>query len=337
MKVNAKMMGVYILSLLVMCLWGMSLIWTDQLKPFNIPPEYFLTGRILLAGLLLLVFNLLMGHSIRIRNRKDFRLFLMLSLFEPLVYFLAETYGLFMVDSPSVSALILGLNPVFALFFGIVFFHEKVSTINIVGLLLTICGLAFVVIQGATLSNNTILGILILLIAVIAEVSYASLTKRLASGGMEKESVKDSYAPSVIVMYQFLIGALFMLPMILVRYYNPTLLAEDPLVPYMVTFDPDVYFSWGVLRPLLCLVVICSCLCFSIWAFCIKHLGVAKSGNFIAITPIFTALLCWILGRAPLTAIQWLGLAIAILGLILTQYTGGLSLRRVRLRIRMLR
>lgn len=340
MKFDIKKMGVYLLSLLVMCLWGMSLIWTDRLKPFRIPPEYFLTFRIFIAGCLLLVFNLITGKSVRIRSRRDFGLFLLISLFEPLIYFLAETYGLFLVDSPSISALVLGLNPVFALLFGILFFREKVKWINIAGLVLTICGLAFVVLLGADSGGlgcgnpYYFLGIMVLLVAVLSEVSYASMTKRLTTGGTDSADEKSSYAPSVIVMYQFLIGTVFMTPLFLLRHAHPGMLADEP---YIVTFDPDVYLSWDVLYPLLSLAVICSCLCFSLWAFCIKHLGVARSGNFIAITPVFTALLCWILGRETLTLLQWLGIALSIFGLVLTQQTGGLRIPRLFLKRRFIR
>lgn len=335
MKPCFKNMGVYLLSLLVMCLWGMSLIWTDRLKPFGIPPEYFLTFRIFVAGVVLLVFNWLTGHSMKIRSWYDFRLFLLVSLFEPLIYFLAETYGLFLVDSPSISSLVLGLNPVFALAFGLIFFHEKIRFINVVGLLLTILGLVFVVLQGAELGGgNFIVGILILLVAVLSEVSYASLTKRLATGGTATASEKDSYSPSVIVMYQFLFGTVYLVPMFLLRHANPGMLAETP---YVVDFDPAIYLSWDVLYPLLSLALICSCLCFSLWAICIKHLGVARSGNFIAITPVFTALLCWILGRECLSLLQWIGIGIAIGGLILTQHTGGLRIPRLFLKRRFLR
>ena len=340
MKLDIKKMGVYLLSLLVMCLWGMSLIWTDRLKPFRIPPEYFLTFRIFVAGCLLLVFNWITKESMRIRSWRDFRLFLLISLFEPLIYFLAETYGLFLVDSPSISALVLGLNPVFALFFGILFFREKIRLINVIGLVLTICGLAFVVLLGADSGESGceneyyFLGIMVLLIAVLSEVSYASMTKRLATGGTDTANEKASYAPSVIVMYQFLIGTVFMIPMFLLRHENPGMLAEEP---YLVTFDPEVYLSWDVLYPLLSLAVICSCLCFSLWAFCIKHLGVARSGNFIAITPVFTALLCWVLGREVLTIEQWLGIVLSIFGLVLTQHTGHLRIRRLFLKRRFIR
>ena len=124
------------------------------------------------------------------------------------------------------------------------------------------------------------------------------------------------------------------LSMFLLRHAHPGMLAETP---YMVDFDPEIYFSWDVVYPLLSLALICSCLCFSLWAICIKHLGVARSGNFIAITPVFTALLCWILGRECLSLMQWIGIVIAIGGLVLTQHTGRLRIPRLFLKRRFLR
>lgn len=307
MKLNLKMVAVYAISVLVMSIWGMSLIWTDALFDLQIPPEFILPVRIFLAGILLYLFNLVTRQDMRIRNRKDLRLFLVISLFEPLIYFLAEAYGLKLTESPSISALILALNPVFALFSGMIFFREKINWVNIVGLILTIGGLAFVVLKHESIGEYFVLGILVLLVAVISEVAYATLTKRLATGSSaHSEEAGKEYAPSVIVMYQFLIGSVYLLPLFLTK--------------GVAHFDASVYLSWEAIYPLLCLAVLCSCVCFSLWAFCIKHLGVAKSGNFIATTPVFTALCAWALGCETISWIQWMGIFIALSGLILTQY-----------------
>ena len=310
MKLNPKNILVYALSILVIAIWGMSLIWTDKLFALSIPPEFILPLRTLIAGLLLLAFNLVTRQSMRIHSRKDLRLFFAISLFEPLLYFLAEAYGLKMTESPTISALILALNPVFALFAGVAIFREKVNWVNIVGLVLTITGLAFVVLKHDSIGDHFLIGIIVLLVASMSEVAYATLTKRLSTGSSARSEGTDragkSYSASVIVMWQFLIGCIYLIPLFLTRGIRD--------------FNAEVYLSWEVVRPLLCLAFLCSCLCFSLWAICIKHLGVAKSGNFIATTPVFTALCAWILGMEILSVKQWVGIGIALVGLILTQY-----------------
>jgi drug/metabolite transporter (DMT)-like permease len=51
----------------------------------------------------------------------------------------------------------------------------------------------------------------------------------------------------------------------------------------------------------------------------IKSLGVAKSGIFIALIPVVTALVSWLLGDNALTLHQGIGIAIAVVGLIISQ------------------
>jgi len=328
MKAWIRTYGVYLISVLVIFLWGMSYVWTKQLLEIGIPVEFFLPIRIFLAGVLLLMYNLAVGHPVRIHCRKDFLLFLLLSLCEPLVYFFAETYGLALTGSATVTALIIAMNPVIALFFGVIFFKEKMSLVNIFGLLITLTGLVFVLMchrDNATedaIGHYYYLGIGVLLVAVLAEVSHASLTKRLATGSTEslqpEESARKGYDPSVIVMYQFLIGSIYMLPLLLTRGLHD--------------FSFAVYFSWDVLYPLIALSFLCSCVAFSLWAISIKQLGVAKSGNFIAMTPIATAICAWLIDNEHLLASQWIGIAVAMVGLILTQHAGGVNLHRLSLR-----
>ena len=135
----------------------------------------------------------------------------------------------------------------------------------------------------------------ILLLAVIAEVGYASFTKALSG----------NYQASVIVMYQFLIGTVCFIPLFLTR--------------GMENYDPEVYLGRGFWQPVLCLAVLCSSVAFALWAYSIKHLGVAKSSLFQAMTPVVAALAGFLLGDERLGSWQWVGLAIAVSGVILSQ------------------
>ena len=83
---------VYLVSTLAITLWGMSYIWTDKLIALGIPIFYFVFVRIFLAGIILLIFNVLSGKIVPIR-KKDIPIFLLLALCEPFIYFIFETYG----------------------------------------------------------------------------------------------------------------------------------------------------------------------------------------------------------------------------------------------------
>ena len=288
---------IYLLSVLAIVLWGMSYIWSDRLIALGVPISYFVPLRIFVAGIILLLFNIL-TKNFRLIARKDIWKFLLLSLFEPLIYFFCETYGIKETGSPTISAMIIASVPIFSVGAGFLFFKERISVINALGIAVTLGGICLVLLkQGGDegVPQNFILGVVLLMIAVFSEVGHASLTKLLA----------DGYKPQVIVMYQFLIGTVYFLPFFLTRGIE--------------NFDARLV-SWEVLEPILCLAVLCSSLAFSLWAMAIKKLGVGKSSVFLAMMCVATALVAEVIGREHLSLFQWLGVFIAVLGIVLSQY-----------------
>ena len=288
---------IYLLSVLAIVLWGMSYIWSDRLIALGVPISYFVPLRIFVAGIILLLFNIL-TKEFRLIARKDIWKFMLLSLFEPLIYFFCETYGIKETGSPTISAMIIASVPIFSVGAGFLFFKERISVINALGIAVTLGGICLVLLkQGGDegVPQNFILGVVLLMIAVFSEVGHASLTKLLA----------DGYKPQVIVMYQFLIGTVYFLPFFLTRGIE--------------NFDTRLV-SWEVLEPILCLAVLCSSLAFSLWAMAIKKLGVGKSSVFLAMMCVATALVAEVIGREHLSLLQWLGVLIAVLGIVLSQY-----------------
>lgn len=295
-KVHPSKVLTYIASIFAITLWGMSYIWTDKLIAQNIPIFYFVFVRILLAGLILFLFNTAYGRIKRIQ-RQDLMKFMLLALFEPFIYFICETYGLKVTGSPTLSAMVVATIPIFSIAAGIMFFKEKINFINIIGIIFSLVGIVMVAMAKGELGEHFIWGIVLLLIAVIAEVGHASLTKSLAG----------NYPSQIIVMYQFLIGSIYLLPLFLWK--------------GLEGFNKEVYLSTDVWFPLLCLAILCSSLAFSLWVSTIKNLGVAKSSIFSALIPVAAAIIAWVLGHEFLNSRQWIGIAVSTAGVILSQYT----------------
>lgn len=287
---------IYIASMFAIILWGMSYIWTDKLIGMGIPIFYFVFVRILMAGIILFLFNTAYARIKRMQ-KQDIGKFILLSFFEPFIYFICETMGLKMTGSPTISAMVIATIPVFSIGAGIIFFKEKINCVNIGGILLTLIGIVLVAMAKGELGEHFIWGIVLLLIAVIAEVGHASITKSLAG----------NYPSQVIVMYQFLIGSIFLFPMFLWKGIQD--------------FDMTVYFSADVLYPITCLAVLCSSLAFSLWVSTIKSLGVAKSSIFSALIPVAAAIIAWMIGHEVMNDRQWIGIALSTVGVILSQYT----------------
>ena len=293
-KKKRSMFIVYLISIFAIVLWGMSYIWTDRLLELGIPVFYFVFVRILVAGIVLFLLNSTAG-KVRKIDRKDLPKFMLLAFFEPFIYFLCETYGIEMTGSPTLSAMIIATVPIVSVFAGAIFFKEKISFFNIFGIALSLFGILLVVMSHGEMGDNMILGIILLVLAVFSEVGHASVTK----------SLSGNYSAQVITMYQFLFGSVYLLPLFLWKGLD--------------NFDPHFYFSADVMYPIVCLAVLCSSLAFSLWVGSIKSLGVAKSGIFMALIPVVTALISWILGQKVLTLHQSVGIGIAVLGLVVSQ------------------
>lgn len=295
-KVQPNKLLVYIASVFAITLWGMSYIWTDKLIAQNIPIFYFVFVRIFLAGIILFLFNTAYARIKRIQ-RQDLGKFLLLAFFEPFIYFICETYGLKLTGSPTLSAMVVATIPIFSIGAGILFFKEKINFVNIIGILFTLVGIVMVAMAKGELGENFIWGVVLLLIAVISEVGHASITKSLAG----------NYSSQIIVMYQFLIGSIYLFPMFLWKGLGG--------------FSIETHFSAEVWYPIICLSVLCSSLAFSLWVSTIKNLGVAKSSIFSALIPVAAAIIAWILGHELLNSRQWFGIVVSSFGVILSQYT----------------
>jgi len=295
-KVQPSRLLIYFASLFAIILWGMSYIWTDQLIALGIPIFYFVFVRIFLAGIVLFLFNTAYARIKRIQ-RQDLGKFLLLAFFEPFIYFICETFGLKLTGSPTLSAMVIATIPIFSVGAGIIFFKEKLNILNFFGILLSLCGIIMVVMAKGELGEHFIWGVILLIIAVISEVGHASITKSLAG----------NYSSQTIVMYQFLIGSVYLLPLFIWKGLDG--------------FDAKVYFDGDVWYPIICLSILCSSLAFSLWVSTIKNLGVAKSSIFSALIPVASAIIAWLLGHEMLNSRQWIGIAISTLGVILSQHT----------------
>ena len=295
-KVQPSKTLIYVASMFAIILWGMSYIWTDQLIEQGIPIFYFVFVRIFMAGVILFLFNTAYARIKRIQ-RRDLGKFMLLAFFEPFIYFICETFGLKLTGSPTLSAMVVATIPIFSIGAGILFFKEKVNLVNIIGILFSLVGIVLVAMAKGELGQHFIWGIILLIIAVISEVGHASITKSLAG----------NYPSQTIVMYQFLIGSIYLLPLFIWKGLDD--------------FSLEVYFDGDVWYPIICLAILCSSLAFSLWVSTIKNLGVAKSSIFSALIPVAAALIAWVIGHEMLNQRQWIGIAISTFGVVLSQYT----------------
>ena len=167
---------IYIFALLAMIFWGMSFIWTSIVFDYY-PPITTIFLRLVISSTFLFIILAVSGFLQRIR-REHLLLFLLSAIFNPFFYFLGENYGL-KYSTASISAVVIATIPVFTPFAAWFMIREKVSRLNIVGIMISFTGILVMLIRPDFSFATDPLGVILLLLAVVSAVIYSILLKRL--------------------------------------------------------------------------------------------------------------------------------------------------------------
>ncbi|MFO7670463.1 MAG: DMT family transporter [Bacteroidales bacterium] len=283
--------GAYLSVILAMIFWGFTFVLfkyaSESFRPVTI---VFL--RLFVSIFFLFGFAWMFKRLGRIK-RKDQKWFLLMALFEPFFYFLGEANGLMLV-SPTVGAVIISTIPLIVPFGAYYLFREKLTRLNIIGLVISFAGVLMVVLNRSSGTVTDSRGILLLFVAVVAAVGYTLVARKLV----------EDYNPITITAYQSFYGLLMFLPLFVFR--------ELPL--------PDLdSISTSSLLSVLYLGVFGSGICFILLTLAIRELGAAKANIFANIVPVVTAVVSFLMLREPMPLIKVSGILVAIAGLLMTQ------------------
>ncbi len=161
---------VHIAALFSMLFWGFSFIWTKKIL-VSIPPIATIFFRLVLSSFFLLIVSVALKKLQRIK-KEDIKTILLLTFFQPFLYFIGENIGLTYVSSTVASVLISTiplLSPIAAVFF----FKERLSAMNIIGLLISVIGVVLVILKDDFSLAVFSIGVWLLLGVVIAAVVYS--------------------------------------------------------------------------------------------------------------------------------------------------------------------
>jgi drug/metabolite transporter (DMT)-like permease len=269
--------------------WGFSFIGTKlALQSFS--PFTLMFLRFSLASVFFLVIFLYKGFP-RFTRKQHLKLFL-LSFFEPGLYFTFETYGL-RLTTASKAALIIALVPVAVAVLSRIALKEKLSARSIAGIVLSIFGIAVLVFGGREDilgSDSSILGDLLIFGAVVSVAFYMILVRDL---GKEASSFG-------ITGYQIFYGAFFFAPFFLL---NPR--PVGPVLPGSV----------GAVLFLASFATIGGFLCYN---YALSKVSASRAAIFINGIPVVTAAGAWVILGERLGPVQFLGAAVVILAVTLT-------------------
>ncbi len=292
-KLN-KQVKTYGAVILAMIFWSFSFIWFKIAnKTFH--PITIVFIRLLFSVILMTVFLVVTKNYMKIK-KGDWKLFLMLAVFEPFFYFLGESFGLTYV-SATVCSVLISTIPVFATIGVWLIFKEKLKAINYAGIIISFIGvLVFILNSDGSISFN-IKGLGLLMLAVFSAVGYNLTLSRLVG----------SYSPVYIVNVQNLIGAILFLPLFLIFDFKSFI---------------STPFTFNMFKPIIELSIFASCGAFILFAWSVRNMGITKANVFSNCIPVFTALFSFILMGEKLTVQNIAGMIIVIAGLFMSQMNG---------------
>ena len=292
-------MLIHLQLVLAMLFYGISFVST-KVALGALGPLTILWIRLLLSVVFLVVLDRLIpcpADRHRWPRRADLGSVLLVALFQPLIYFIAETIGLQFV-SASIASIIIATIPVFTPVFAWPLLGERIRPLTVVGLVLSLAGVAAIVLERRLEAQYTAGGLVLVFTAVLAAVSYTIAVKR----------VSPRYRPLSIVKMQSLVGLPIILVLALVLEGLPTSLPEPIVVAHV-----------------LYLGIFPSSLAFIFLNAGIRALGANRANVFVNLVPVFTAFVAWALLGELFTPQKLVGMAIVILGVLTAQ-----SVRRSR-------
>lgn len=282
---------VYAAIVVAVIFWSLSFIWyKTALQYFS--PVGIITFRLSISSIILLIVGIALRQLQKFRL-KDFKPLFVMTLFEPFIYSLCEANGLTMVSS-TLAAVIIATIPLFTPIGAFLFFKEKISMQNALGILLSVIGVTLVAYQTGNHAQGSFMGILLMLGAVVAAIGYAIGLKKMT----------ERYNSFSIVTYQNLLGAIMIIPVFLIT---------DKITPAM--------FSYEALLPIFKLTIFASTIAFVLYAYTMKHLSIAKLNVFLNLIPVFTAIAAYFLLNDKFSTVNLIGIAVTLAGLYVSQIT----------------
>lgn len=291
MENRKKQLLVYGLLTISMILWGTSFVWTKvALKYYNTNTIVFFR---LLVSAIVLIPVLIVTKKFRFPAKKHLLMFMLLALFEPFLYFLGETNGLRFLD-PSMASVLISVIPLFTPFVAYYFLKEKITFVNLLGIIISISGI-IVLVFGKDMSMEVApVGLALIFLSIFAANGYSVMIKKLP----------EEYSILNIIFWQNIFGMLYFSPIVLLTSYND----------FFVTGFVKEGF-WAIAE----LGFFASTLAFLFYMYGLKFMSITKVNVFTNTIPIFTIIISWLFLDEDISGKKITGILIVILGVIISQ------------------
>ena len=239
-------------------LFGLSFMFVKQ-SVNNVSAFTLLSWRFLFAFFAMCLCALLGLFKLNLRG-KDLKPLLLIAIFQPLIYYLGETWGIALTTS-SESGTVMACVPIVTLILSGSILKEPPTKLQTISIIVSVLGvLIIVLVKGLSASLNP-LGYLLLVVAMFSDSLFVIFSRKAAA-----------YTSIMSAM-----GALVFTLCALVEHGTAGTLREFVLLPFV---NRDFLFS------LLYLSVGCSVVAFVLCNYGISIIGATRSASFAALTTI---------------------------------------------------
>lgn len=290
-RMKSSKLIVYPIIVLSMVFWSLSFVWYKVIyEYFNPITVIFL--RLIISSAFLFLFTTIFKKLQKIQ-RKHWKLMIILTFFQPFLYFIGESFGMLYVSS-TLGAVLISTIPLFTPILAYILFKEKISILNVFGLIVSFMGVLLVIMNKDFRFEASWQGVLLMLLAVIAALGYSALIAKLT----------QNYNSYTIITVQNFLGIFLFMPLFFIFDFKSFI---------------QIDFSWEMLIPLLELSIFASSFAFIFFTYGIKILGITKANMFTNTIPVFTAIFAFFILKETLDFQKIMGILIVITGLFLTQ------------------
>lgn len=288
---NSRGVG-HLLAIFTIIIWGTTYISTKILLT-GFEPTTILILRFVM-GFVILFF--LHPHFLKPQGWRREILFALAGLCGITLYYLFENIALIYTQASNVGVIIC-VSPFFTAFIARAVWGKKapLRLLFFLGFILAMIGISLISFTGEKVSFS-LKGDLLALLAAVVWSFYSVITKVLSD---------YDYPVIQITRRYFFYAIILMIPALVVLPFHPdfTLLKEP-----------------RYLLNILFLGIVASALCFITWNSSVKILGAITTSIYIYLTPVVTVITAMIVLNERLTASEWIGVVITMIGLLLSEY-----------------
>lgn len=287
---NSKVILATLAALAAQVIFGFSFMFTGiALK--NASPMTVIADRYIVAFLGLSLVMLFTKTKLKIG--KNIWKLLLMSLFQPLLYFVFETYGVELTNS-SFSGVMISMIPIVSMITGIFVLNERPSFMQYIFAALSVAGVVIAVLSGKKEGIVSGLGALLLIGAVLSSAFY-NISSRKISG--EFSVFERTYAMTLIGVVSFV------------------------LIAFIENIQTPINLISGFFKPLylysiLYLGTLSSVVAFLLLNFANTHLPVAKTTVFSNITTVISVIAGVAFLDEQISVLVILGVAMIVTGVI---------------------